>query len=73
MEHPQGKMLVRTEIVDRNGEVTVKQASQIRTARKLFEGEGVRASVGLVEATLGGVLSTLRLQTVKSPGRLQET
>jgi 4-oxalomesaconate tautomerase len=39
VEHPQGKMLVRTEIVDKNGEITVKQASQIRTARKLFEGE----------------------------------
>jgi 2-methylaconitate cis-trans-isomerase PrpF len=38
VEHPQGKMLVRTEVVDRDGKVTVKQASQIRNARKLFEG-----------------------------------
>jgi len=38
VEHPQGKMFVRTEIVDRDGKVTVKQASQIRNARKLFEG-----------------------------------
>ena len=38
VEHPQGKMFVRTEVVDRDGEVTVKQASQIRNARKLFEG-----------------------------------
>ena len=39
VEHPQGKMFVRTEVVDRNGEVSVKQASQIRNARKLFEGK----------------------------------
>jgi 4-oxalomesaconate tautomerase len=39
IEHPQGKMLVRTEVVDRDGKVTVKQASQIRHARKLFEGK----------------------------------
>jgi 2-methylaconitate cis-trans-isomerase PrpF len=39
VEHPQGKMFVRTEVVDRAGEVTVKQASQIRHARKLFEGK----------------------------------
>jgi 2-methylaconitate cis-trans-isomerase PrpF len=39
VEHPQGKMFVRTEVVDRAGEVTVKQASQIRNARKLFEGK----------------------------------
>jgi 4-oxalomesaconate tautomerase len=39
VEHPQGKMLVRTEIVDQDGKVTVKQASQIRHARKLFEGK----------------------------------
>jgi 4-oxalomesaconate tautomerase len=38
VEHPQGKMFVRTELVDRAGAVTVKQASQIRHARKLFEG-----------------------------------
>jgi len=38
VEHPQGKMLVRTEVVDQDGKVTVKQASQIRHARKLFEG-----------------------------------
>jgi 4-oxalomesaconate tautomerase len=38
VEHPQGKMFVRTEVVDRDGEVTVKQASQVRNARKLFEG-----------------------------------
>ena len=38
VEHPQGKMFVRTDIEDRNGEVKVKQASQIRHARKLFEG-----------------------------------
>jgi 4-oxalomesaconate tautomerase len=38
VEHPQGKMFVRTEIGERDGEVTVKQASQIRNARKLFEG-----------------------------------
>ncbi len=39
VEHPQGKMFVRTEIIDRGGQVTVKQASQIRNARKLFEGK----------------------------------
>jgi 4-oxalomesaconate tautomerase len=39
VEHPQGKMLVRTEVLDRDGNVTVKQASQIRNARKLFEGQ----------------------------------
>jgi 4-oxalomesaconate tautomerase len=39
VEHPQGKMFVRTEIVDQDGRVTVKQASQIRNARKLFEGK----------------------------------
>jgi 4-oxalomesaconate tautomerase len=39
VEHPQGKMFVRTEVVDRDGNVTVKQASQIRNARKLFEGQ----------------------------------
>jgi 2-methylaconitate cis-trans-isomerase PrpF len=39
VEHPQGKMFVRTEIVDQDGKVTVKQASQIRHARKLFEGK----------------------------------
>jgi len=39
VEHPQGKMLVRTEVVDQDGKVTVKQASQIRNARKLFEGD----------------------------------
>jgi 2-methylaconitate cis-trans-isomerase PrpF len=39
VEHPQGKMFVRTEVVDRAGTVTVKQASQIRHARKLFEGK----------------------------------
>ena len=39
VEHPQGKMLVRTEVEDRDGNVTVKQASQIRHARKLFEGK----------------------------------
>jgi 2-methylaconitate cis-trans-isomerase PrpF len=38
VEHPQGKMFVRIEVVDRDGKVTVKQASQIRNARKLFEG-----------------------------------
>jgi 4-oxalomesaconate tautomerase len=38
VEHPQGKMFVRTEIIDRDDKVTVKQASQIRNARKLFEG-----------------------------------
>jgi 2-methylaconitate cis-trans-isomerase PrpF len=32
-------MFVRTEVVDRGGTVTVKQASQIRHARKLFEGK----------------------------------
>jgi 2-methylaconitate cis-trans-isomerase PrpF len=39
VEHPQGKMFVRTEIADHGGNVTVKQASQIRNARKLFEGK----------------------------------
>jgi 2-methylaconitate cis-trans-isomerase PrpF len=39
VEHPQGKMFVRTEIIDQDGKVTVKQASQIRHARKLFEGK----------------------------------
>jgi 2-methylaconitate cis-trans-isomerase PrpF len=39
VEHPQGKMFVRTEVVDEGGKVTVKQASQIRHARKLFEGK----------------------------------
>jgi 4-oxalomesaconate tautomerase len=39
VEHPQGKMLVRVELVDQDGEVSVKQASQIRNARKLFEGK----------------------------------
>jgi 4-oxalomesaconate tautomerase len=39
VEHPQGKMFIRTEIVDQGGKVTVKQASQIRNARKLFKGE----------------------------------
>jgi 2-methylaconitate cis-trans-isomerase PrpF len=39
VEHPQGKMFVRTEIVDRDGKVTVKQASQVRNSRKLFEGK----------------------------------
>lgn len=39
VEHPQGKMFVRTEIIERNGTLTVKQASQIRNARKLFEGK----------------------------------
>ena len=39
IEHPQGKMLVRVELVDQDGKVTVKQASQIRHARKLFEGK----------------------------------
>ena len=39
VEHPQGKMFVQTEVVDRDGEVSVKQASQIRNARKLFEGK----------------------------------
>lgn len=39
VEHPQGKMFVRTEVEDRNGTVTIKQASQIRHARKLFEGK----------------------------------
>jgi 4-oxalomesaconate tautomerase len=39
VEHPQGKMFVRTEVIDRDGEVTVKQAAQIRHARKLFEGK----------------------------------
>ena len=39
VEHPQGKMFVRTEIEDVDGRVTVKQASQIRHARKLFEGK----------------------------------
>lgn len=39
VEHPQGKMFVRTEIDDRGGKVIVKQASQIRNARKLFEGK----------------------------------
>jgi 2-methylaconitate cis-trans-isomerase PrpF len=38
VEHPQGKMFVRVEIVDQDGVVSVKQASQIRNARKLFEG-----------------------------------
>ena len=39
VEHPQGKMFVRVEIVDDRGKLTVKQASQIRNARKLFEGK----------------------------------
>jgi 2-methylaconitate cis-trans-isomerase PrpF len=39
VEHPQGKMFVRTEIIDEGRNVTVKQASQIRHARKLFEGK----------------------------------
>jgi 4-oxalomesaconate tautomerase len=39
VEHPQGKMFVRTEVVDEHGEAKVRQASQIRSARKLFEGE----------------------------------
>jgi 2-methylaconitate cis-trans-isomerase PrpF len=39
IEHPQGKMFVRTELIDQDGNVTVKQASQIRHARKLFEGK----------------------------------
>jgi 4-oxalomesaconate tautomerase len=39
IEHPQGKMFVRVELVDQDGKVTVKQASQIRHARKLFEGK----------------------------------
>ena len=38
IEHPQGKMFVRVEIADEGGEVSVRQASQIRHARKLFEG-----------------------------------
>ena len=38
IEHPQGKMFVTVELVDEGGVVTVKQASQIRHARKLFEG-----------------------------------
>jgi 2-methylaconitate cis-trans-isomerase PrpF len=38
VEHPQGKMFVRTEIINDGGNVIVKQASQIRHARKLFEG-----------------------------------
>jgi 2-methylaconitate cis-trans-isomerase PrpF len=39
VEHPQGKMFVRTEIIDDGRTVMVKQASQIRHARKLFEGK----------------------------------
>jgi 2-methylaconitate cis-trans-isomerase PrpF len=39
VEHPQGKMFARVEIVDDRGKLTVKQASQIRNARKLFEGK----------------------------------
>src|SRR5262249_28990274 len=39
VEHPQGKMFVRVEIVDDRGKLTVKHASQIRNAHKLFEGK----------------------------------
>jgi 2-methylaconitate cis-trans-isomerase PrpF len=39
VEHPQGKMFVRIEVTEERGEISVKQASQIRNARKLFEGK----------------------------------
>lgn len=39
LEHPQGKMYVSVQVSDRNGDVTVEQASLVRHARRLMAGE----------------------------------
>jgi 2-methylaconitate cis-trans-isomerase PrpF/tripartite-type tricarboxylate transporter receptor subunit TctC len=37
--HPQGRIEVGVEVVDEQGEISVRRAGLVRTARKIFEGE----------------------------------
>jgi 2-methylaconitate cis-trans-isomerase PrpF len=63
IEHPQGKMFVRVEVADHGGDVQVKQAAQIRHARKLFEGKVfVPASVWAGDGLTGAKSGDLELQ-----------
>jgi 2-methylaconitate cis-trans-isomerase PrpF/tripartite-type tricarboxylate transporter receptor subunit TctC len=39
VRHPQGRIEVEVETVERGGEVAIARASLVRTARKIFEGE----------------------------------
>jgi hypothetical protein len=71
VEHPQGKMFVRTEVADQDGEATVKQASQIRHARKLFEPQPDYLPVAVVGSRCGTSSSFLASGISSSVGKPQ--